>query len=194
MAIGLRALAQSGVLQPPLPLHICVILMYNNSRLDNGQDAFASTRRSEVTDVTNYFEIISIKDNLIHAKLKGAWSDRVMNQFSEEIQTRFEQAVLSLKGRRFILLADWSDGLILGPKAETHLARSMVIFKQNNGHKVVEVVPKALVRIELRQAAKLTREDNFRIVVSTMAEAWEVIEKLQKEISTLEDSSTADTD
>ncbi|MBN1887792.1 MAG: hypothetical protein JW850_07365 [Thermoflexales bacterium] len=136
-----------------------------------------------MTDVSNYFEIISITDNVIHAQLRGSWSDRVMSQCSEEIQTRFEQAVLSLEGKKFILLADWSDSKILGPKAETHLARSMVIFKQNNGYKVVEVVPKTLVRIGLKQAANQTREDNFRIVVSTMAEAREVIKRLQKEIS-----------
>jgi hypothetical protein len=131
---------------------------------------------------SDYFEVISIEDNIIHAKLSGSWSDRVMEQFSEEIQTRFTEAVLSLKGKRFILLADWSESLILGSKAEAHLAQSMVIFKQNNGYKAVEIVPKTLVRIGLKQAATKTREDNFRIVVSTMAEAQEVIQRLQEDL------------
>lgn len=135
-------------------------------------------------DISSYFEIVSIEDRLLHVELKGFWSDQVMERLSPEIQAAFEKAVIGFGGKRFILLADWSGCPVFGPKAEKHLTESMNIFKRHNGYKVVEVVPKTLVRIGLRKAAIQTGEDDFRIVVSTLAEAREVIERLDQDLNT----------
>ena len=135
-----------------------------------------------MADVSDYYRIISVEDNVIHAELMGFWSDEVIEQFGSEIQTMFREAVVSLGGKRFILLADWSGSPVFGPRAEEHLAESMRIFKQHNGYRVIEVVPRALVRIGLRKAADQTGEDDFRIEVKTLAEAHEVIRELKQEL------------
>jgi len=135
-----------------------------------------------MADVSDYFEVVSIEENVLHIELKGFWSDEVIEQFGPTIQAGFRKAVVSLKGKRFILLADWSGSPIFGPRAEEHLAESMMIFKQHNGYKVVEIVPKALVRIGLQKAAAQTGEDDFRIVVKNFTEAREVVEELKQDI------------
>ena len=135
-----------------------------------------------MADVSDYFRVVSVKDNVIHIELKGFWSDEVIEQFGPTIQAGFRKAVLSLKGKKFILVADWSGSPIFGPRAEEHLAESMTIFKQHNGYKVVEVVPKALVRIGLQKAAAQTGEDDFRMVVKNFTEARKVIEELKQEL------------
>ena len=135
-----------------------------------------------MTGISEYFRLVSVNDNVIHIELKGFWSDDVMDQFSEEILGTVTRAYESLRGKRPILLADWTESPIFGSKAEEHLAESVKVFKQYNGYKVIEVVPKTLVKMGLRKVAAQTGEEDFRIAVNTLAEAWDVIEELQKDL------------
>jgi hypothetical protein len=135
-----------------------------------------------MAEVSDYFRVVSIEGNILHIELKGFWSDEVIEQFGPAIQKGFRKAVLSLKGKRFILVADWSGSPVFGSRAEEHLAESMTIFKQHNGYKVVEIVPKALVRIGLKKAAAQTGEDDFRIVVKNLAKARKVVEELKQDL------------
>ena len=128
--------------------------------------------------VSDYFEVISTQGNVLRIALKGFWSNEVIEQFGPAIQTAFKDAVVSLGGKRFILVADWSESPVFGDKAQEHLAESMRIFKEHSGYKVIEIVPKALVRIGLKQAAAKSGEDNFRIVVATHQEAQETLDRL----------------
>ena len=135
-----------------------------------------------MSGISDYFRLVSIEDNVIHIELKNFWSDEVMDQFGAEIQAKVTRAMASLRGKRPILLADWSASPVFGPKAEEHLAQSVKVFKQYNEYKVLEVVPKTLVRVGLRKVAAQIGEEDFRITVSTLAEAQEVIEKLKKDL------------
>jgi hypothetical protein len=135
-----------------------------------------------MADVSDYFRVASIEDNVIRIELKGFWSDQVIERFGAGIQSAFKEAVVSLGGKRFILVADWSESPVFGTKAQGHLAQSMTIFKEHNGYKTIEIVPKALVRMGLKEAAAQTGEDDFRIVVGTEAEARELLEKLKSEL------------
>ena len=135
-----------------------------------------------MVDISDYFELVSIEDNVINIELKGFWSDRVIEEYGSEIQEAFKEAITSLGGKRFILVADWSGSPVFGAKAQGHLAQSMTLFKEHNGYKTIEIVPKALVRIGLKEAAAQTGEDDFRIVVGTHAEAQEALERLRAEL------------
>jgi hypothetical protein len=139
-------------------------------------------KEAEMADISDYFRVVSVEDNVVHIELKNFWSDQVMDQLGEEIQARVTKAMTSLRGKRVILLADWSESPVFGPKAEEHLAQALRIFKQYNGYKVVEVVPKSLVRMGLRKVAAETGEDDLRITVSSLPEAQEVIEGLKTEL------------
>lgn len=133
-------------------------------------------------DVSNYFRVVSIEDNVVNVELKGFWSDQVIEQFGPEIQRVFKETIASLGGKRSILVADWVGNLVFGAKAQEHLAQSMMLFKEHNGYKAIEIVPKALVRMGLKEATAQAGEDDFRIVVETHAEAQEVLEKLKSEL------------
>lgn len=135
-----------------------------------------------MADLSDYFRIVSAEDHVVHIELKAFWSDEVIDQFGAEIQASVTRAIESLGGKRAILLADWSESPVFGRKAEEHLAQALTIFKQHNGYKVVEVVPKTLVKMGLTRVAAQTKEDDFRITVSTLAEAQEVIERLKKDL------------
>ena len=135
-----------------------------------------------MTDISDYFNLVSIEGNVIHIELKNFWSDQVMDQFGAEIQATVTRALASLRGKRPILLADWSGSPIIGSKAEEHLAESVKIFKQYNGYKVIEVVPKTLVKMGLKKVAAQLGEKDFRVTVSTLAEAREVIERLKRDL------------
>jgi hypothetical protein len=143
-------------------------------------------KEDEMADISDYFRVVSIEDNVNHIELKGFWSDQVVDQFGAEMQAKVTRAMASVRGRRFILLADWSGSPVFGPKAEEHLAQALTIFKQYNGYKVVEVVPKSLVKMGLRKVATETGKDDIRITVSTLAEARQVIEGLKKELQRME--------
>jgi hypothetical protein len=135
-----------------------------------------------VPDVSNYFRVTSVEDNVVNIELKGFWSNQVIEEFGPEIQRRFREAITSLGGKRFVLVADWVESPVFGAKAQEHLAQSMTLFKEHNGYKAIEIVPKALVRMGLKEAAAQAGEDDFRIVVETHAEAQEVLEKLKSEL------------
>jgi hypothetical protein len=140
------------------------------------------SKDDEMTDISDYFRLVSVEDNVIHIELKNFWSDQVMDQFGAEIQARVTRAMASLRGKRPILLADWSGSPVFGSKAEEHLAQSLKVFKQYNGYKVIEVVPRTLVRMGLKKVAAQMGEEDLRITVSTLAEAQEVIEKLKRDL------------
>jgi hypothetical protein len=135
-----------------------------------------------VSDVSKYFKVVSIEDNVVNIELKGFWSDQVVEEFGPEIQRMFEEAVTSFGGKRFIIVADWAESPVFGAKAQEHLAESMKLFKEQNGYKAIEIVPKALVRMGLKEAAAQAGEDDFRIVVGTRAEAQKVLERLKSEL------------
>ena len=61
-----------------------------------------------MADVSNYFRVASIEGNVITIELMGFWSDQVIEEFGPEIQRGFKEAIKSVGGKRFILVADWS--------------------------------------------------------------------------------------
>ena len=132
--------------------------------------------------IADYFEVISIEDKVLNIALRGFWSDQVIEEHSAEIQEAFKKAIERFGGKRFILVADWSESPIFGTKAQGHLAESMRLFKEHNGYKVIEIVPRALVRMGLKKAADQSGKDDFRVVVRTRTEAQEALERLLPEI------------
>lgn len=135
-----------------------------------------------MADVSDFYKIVSTEGNVLHASLGGFWSDEVLDQYGAEIQAIFTKAVKSFGGKPFILLANWSESPVLGSKAVAHLSESMKIFRENNGYKIVEVVPASMVKIGLRNAATKAGGDDNRVVVSTLDQAWEEVKKMQKEL------------
>ncbi|GAK55130.1 hypothetical protein U27_01961 [Candidatus Vecturithrix granuli] len=134
-------------------------------------------------NIDNYYRVVSIQGNVIHVEIKGFWDDRIIDQIGPEFLRLYENAIKQLHGKRFITLADWSTCPVLGKKMIDYFSKAMLLVKRYNGHKVVEVIPKALAQIGVKAAAEQTGKDDFRIVVTSLAEAQKAIEQLKQELS-----------
>ncbi len=138
---------------------------------------------SATIKISDYYNIVSIEDRVIHDEMKGFWSDQVIDQIGPEFLKLWEDAVTSLGGKPFITLTDWSACPVMTDKAKEYLAKAMTILKQHNGLKVVEVVPKQTTRFSIQAAARQAGEDDFRIVVATLSEALDLVKELEKDLS-----------
>lgn len=133
-------------------------------------------------DISKYFRIVSAENSVVHVEHRGSWSDKVIEQMGDEFFRLWKDAVDSIGGERFIVLADLTDFRALGPKLQEYLTRAMSYAKTHNLYKAVEVVSQAQAQIGIKDAALATGKDDFRIVVTSLAQAQKVIEKLKDEL------------
>ncbi len=116
--------------------------------------------------ITDYFEVVSTEDRVFHFRLKGLWSEEVAEQIETQFVALFKKAVDSMGGQGFIALADTTMFKAPSEGAKAAMGQTMIYAREHNLIKTVEVVPNAIVRLGVRDAAMATGEDNFRIMVS----------------------------
>jgi len=134
-------------------------------------------------DVTQYFQIVSTSHKLLHIELKGFWSDHVVDDMGEEFLLQFREGIDKLSGLgKFIALVDMSEFEVLSAKAKNIISKMMDYAGPRGTYKAVEVMPKALTSLGLKQAAEMAKQSDFRVVVKSLAEGKAVIEKLKQEI------------
>lgn len=139
-----------------------------------------------MSDISNFYKVISCEGNLFHVELGEFWSDEAMDQHSAEIQKIFKDCVLSFNGKPIIHFAHWTTTPVLGSKAVAHLTESMTFFKEHNGYKTVELVPTSMVKVGLRNAASDSDVgDDFRVQAKDIDDAWEKIKQLQEDVKKL---------
>jgi hypothetical protein len=81
-------------------------------------------------NIADYYQVVSIQENVIHVEIKGFWSDNIIDEIGPEFVKIYENAVKSLGGKRFITLADWSTCPVLGKKAIHYLTQAMMVLFQ----------------------------------------------------------------
>lgn len=133
-------------------------------------------------DVSKYFEIVSAKDRVIHVEHRGNWTNAVINQMGDEFFRLWKEAVDSMGGERFIVLADVSNFETVNPKLQKYLTRVMSYALTHNMYKTVEVIAKAQAQIGIKDAALDTGQPDFRILVTSLESATKKVEKLKKEL------------
>ena len=132
--------------------------------------------------ITDYFSVISTRDNVFHFQLKGLWTEDVVVEIRTQMLALFKQAVDRMGGSRFLALADLSEFLPPAQQAKEIVTQTMKYAKEHNLYKTVEVMPSALSRLAIRQSAEATGQDDFRVVVATVEEAWVEINKLKRNL------------
>jgi len=132
--------------------------------------------------IADYFFVVSTKDSVFHFQLKGLWTEDVAVQIRTQMLALFKQAVDRMGGSRFLVLADLSEFLPPAQQAKESITQTMKYAREHNLYKTVEVMPSALARLAIRQSAEATGQDDFRVVVSTVEEAWVVINKLKQSL------------
>jgi hypothetical protein len=133
-------------------------------------------------DVSRYFRIVSAENNVVHVEHRGSWSDELIEQMGDEFFRLWKDAVDSMGGERFIVLADVTGFEAVGPKLQEYLTRAMSYARTHDLYKSVEVISRAQAYVRIKDAAMETGKDDFRIVVTSLAQAQKVIEKLKKEL------------
>lgn len=135
-------------------------------------------------NLSDHFEVISTADQVFHFRLKGFIPDGVTEQIEADFNALFRKNVDSVGagGRAFYLLVDMSELKTLPPKAKAMVAECMMYLGGFNLIKAVEVMPSAITRASLDDAAEKSGEDDFRIVVDSVQEAWETINNLKADL------------
>jgi hypothetical protein len=135
-------------------------------------------------DISNYFRIVSITDNVLHVEAKGFASEAVVQEGGQTYLSLFKKAIDDVSARGpFIILADVTSMATLSEEA-SRLAAEMWLYAKKRGLvKAVEVVPSTLTELSLQKAQRLAGEDDFRILVRSMEEARTVVARLQREIA-----------
>ena len=133
-------------------------------------------------EISRYFRIVSAENNVVHVEHRGSWTDEVIEQMGDEFFRLWKNAIDSMGGERFIVLADVSDFQAVSPKLQEYLTRAMSYAKTHNLYKAVEVISKAQTQVGIKDAAMETGKDDFRIVATSLAQAQKVIEKLKEEL------------
>ena len=133
-------------------------------------------------EISDYFEIVSAEDSVFHFRVMGFWTDEVVAQIGTQFLERIEQGVDGMEGKKFLLFVDTTEFKPPSQKVKEVMTQVMVYAREHNLYKTVEVMPSAVTRIAVQQAAQDSGKDDFRIVVSSVEEAWEKINELKQEL------------
>lgn len=133
--------------------------------------------------VTDYFEVVSTKDRVFHLRLKGLWTDEVVAQITTPFLKRFKEVVDMMQGRQFLVLADTTEFRPPSQKTKAAIGQAMKYAREHNLYKTIEVLPSAVTRLAIQQAAQETGNDDFRIVVSSVEEGWAEINRLKQHLA-----------
>ncbi len=134
-------------------------------------------------DITKYFRVVSATNKAIYFEMKDFWSDQVVDQIGDEVLSQFKNAIDKLStGGKFIGLVDMTEFAVLAPKTTELISQMMIYGVEKGAYKVVEVLPKAVTSLGLKEAARKSEKDDFRVVVKSLAEAKAMVEELKQEL------------
>lgn len=130
-----------------------------------------------------YFKIVSVSDHVVHVENSGFWSDEAAEQIGNAYLIDFRRAAKgAARTGPFIVLADLRRLEVLSRKGRVALSRVMNCAKQLGMYKAVEVIPNAITRLSVQDAARLTGESDFRIVTDSFDKAMTMVETFKREM------------
>ena len=140
-------------------------------------------------NVAEYFKVVSVNDRVIHLEHKGFWSDEVAEKIADSIMLDFRRAAIEASSEGpFIMLADLRRIGVLSRKGRIAVSRLMSCAKEYNMYKSIEIIPHAITRLSLREAAELSDVNNFRVMTESLEEALDIVETLKQEMAETEES------
>ena len=132
--------------------------------------------------ISEYFEVVSAKDQVLHFELKNFWDKKFTTELGDVFFEEFKKAVDSFDKKKFVALADLSEFGVPSSEAKEYIGKGMKYALENNLYKSVEVIPKAISKMGVDQAAKKSGKDDFRVVSKDRSEGLKLVEALRKEI------------
>jgi len=128
----------------------------------------------------DYFEFTS--DNfVINLKLKGFWSKSETEEIGPWLVHGFQYEIDSMKSDKFVILVDMADFGTPSSVLAPYIGECMK-YASTRVYKVIEIVPKATVRLGLKRLSKENGLDQLRIVVASKEDAEIQIDSLKNEV------------
>lgn len=132
--------------------------------------------------ISEYFEVVSTNNRVLHFELKNFWDKKFTKELGATFFEEFKKAVDSFNNEKFVALADLSAFGVPSSDAKEFIGKGMKYAVENNLYKSVEIIPKAIAKMGIDQAAKKNVQDNFRVVSKDKSDAMRIVEDLKKEI------------
>lgn len=125
-------------------------------------------------NTSDYFEIVSAADQVIHLRQMGDWSTVVMTELAEPFLTQFCAAVDSMAGQPFFALVDTTKLAQPSDEAMAVIGQVVKYAREHNLVRVMEVLPG-----DIDQTEQQSDNKDFVTIVDSIAEGREKINKLK---------------
>lgn len=132
--------------------------------------------------VTEFFEVLGTSRRTFHFRLSGFLSSEVLETHAAEIEQRYQRAVDSFAGKRFLVYADLRGLKPLSEKANELVQRLMAYGMARGLYFSVNIVPSTLATISIRKAGQQTQTAAVRATVGTEAEAEALLAEKRAEL------------
>ena len=130
-------------------------------------------------NIADFFKI-QTKNDILYLKLKNRWSDSVATAIGNDFKTIYADAVDGFKGQPFYSLIELAPEFKpVDIKVKELMSFGMQYSNTRNLKRSVQIMPDALQRLALQDAAQKAQHNNFRIIVSSLEEGLQKIEELK---------------
>ncbi len=133
-------------------------------------------------DPSGLFRIVSDTDRVIHVEILGFWSDEMLDESSDRYFELFTKAVDRQNGQPFLVLADLSNTPFITEHGIEFMVRAMKYAHGHGLYKSVQVLPRAMTRMGVSQAAAKVDDPGFRTVVPSLSKGFTLINELKREL------------
>jgi hypothetical protein len=133
----------------------------------------------KLMNITDYFKL-QTKNDILYLKLKNHWNAKVAETIGEDFKRLYSQAVDGFKGQPFYSLIELAPEFKpVDAKVKALMSFGMQYSNTHNLVRSVQIMPDALQRLGLNDAAKNANHDDYRIVVASLEEGLKKIEQLK---------------
>ena len=127
-----------------------------------------------------FFEFVSAENRVIHFKLKGFWNSSITEEASKSFISELIASIEKMNGMPFITLVDVSTFVPTPAPVQKMMKEAMAITRDKKVYKTVQILPDALRRMGLSRAANGVQRDDYRIVVASEQEGFDMVEKIKE--------------
>jgi hypothetical protein len=131
--------------------------------------------------IEEYYKFISTKNSILHVELNGFWTKSIVDRIGSHFVDDWKKKVDEFLGSNFYVLVDMSSFSQPSEAAKEYIRQTMEYSFANGFQKAVEIAPKTLTRMGIRDAASQTEVNEYRIQASSMNEALEILKELKKD-------------
>lgn len=130
-------------------------------------------------NTTDYFKLQTKKD-ILYLKLKNRWNNQVAEVIGDTFKRQYAAAVDGFNGQPFYSLIEMAPEFKpVDSKVKELMSFGMKYSNTHNLVRSVQIMPDALQRLGLQDAAQNANHNEYRIVVDSLEEGLKKIEELK---------------